>query len=405
MPFIIRESDMKIVIEYDSCWQTSFLDDKYETPISKRKFVATTKTKGDKPAPITLSTIIGVLCRLIGDQRKLYQIQDSDNYYFSDIDEHISFQLKNTLATDHELMYLTNKSEDRCGQSSFLGVLSDDNPWFFSDGAPLLWSVLFLDIEKLLDFVLYDEACMTSGVDCSPKTLMFRLNEITDTKNSFGSVLKTKLKIIEEKELEIVKAEKNISAHIEKSKDKVGKQKNKAEDKLNDLNSKLEILNIELNNIKTDKDIELFERKLTSVTSKLSNLFPNPKKLGEEYCKEGVIYPSSIYSAALYLQAERLLSAGVDIRFVKNNKDEIQIQGFSKRGFNGVRDWLNKMSGGRKKSVGTPCIVQKQTGQLEINIDIDKIRAREIETMIESAGVSSFYLGKKGLAFVSNIRV
>ncbi len=391
---------MRIVIEYDSCWQTSFLD---ETPVSKRKFVATTKTKGEKPAPITLSTIIGVLCRLIGEQRKLYQIQESDNYYFADIEKHISFQLKNTLATDQELMYLTNKSEDRCAQSSFLGVLTDDNPWFFSDGAPLLWSVLFLDIEKLLDFILCDEAFMKLDVDCSPKKLMLRLNEITDTKNSLGSILKIKLKIMDEKKVEIIKAEKIISEHIEKLNDKKGKQKDKALEKLNYLNSKLELLNVEYNHIKTDKAITLFDKKLNSVTSKLSNMFPNPKKLGEEYCQAGVVYPSSIYSAALYIQAERLLSEKVDINFVINMKDEIQIQGFSKRGFNGVRDWLNKMAGGRKKAVGTPCIVQKQTGQLEINIDVDRKKAREIEQMIDDAGVSSFYLGKKGLAYVTNI--
>ena len=50
-------------------------------------------------------------------------------------------------------------------------------------------------------------------------------------------------------------------------------------------------------------------------------------------------------------------------------------------------------------------MLTKASGQLEINIDIDKDKAREIKTMIENAAVSSFYLGKKGLAYVSDLRL
>ena len=148
----------------------------------------------------------------------------------------------------------------------------------------------------------------------------------------------------------------------------------------------------------------------------LSKKFPDEKKPGEEYCKNGIIYPTSLYSAALYIQAEHLLKSGYDVPFVRNKKNEIQIQGFSKRGFNGIRDWLNTMAGGRKKAVGTPCMVQKHSGELEIELKLDNTkdrgiinpnlsRAEEILELIENAGVSSFYLGKKGLAYVSNIRV
>jgi hypothetical protein len=40
---------------------------------------------------------------------------------------------------------------------------------------------------------------------------------------------------------------------------------------------------------------------------------------------------------------------------------------------------------------------------LDIILDILKDEAKEMRTMIYDAGVSSFYLGKKGLAFVSCI--
>lgn len=394
---------MRITIEYDSCWQTTFLDSQYDTPVSKRKFVATTKTKGDKPAQITMSTVLGVLYRLIGDQRKLYQIKESDNSYFSNYEECISFQLVKTVATDQELMYLTNKSEDRCGQSNFLGVLSDDNPWFFSDEAPLLWSVLFLDKEQLISFILCEEAHLTPIDDCTPKSLILRLNEITDTKNNSGAVLKVKSKLLDEKSIEINKAKQAVVLQKEKSKLKKGKQKEKSIEKVNELQIRLDSLNAELEYIKVNEEIDNFDKQLNKVVDVLSAIFPNSKRSGEEYCKGGIVYPTSIYSAALYLQAKRLLDRGEDISFVKTKNGDIHIQGFSKRGFNGVRDWLNKMTGGRKKAVGTPCIVQKQTGQLEVEIDVDKEKAKEIESMIECAGVSSFYLGKKGLAYVSKI--
>ena len=50
-------------------------------------------------------------------------------------------------------------------------------------------------------------------------------------------------------------------------------------------------------------------------------------------------------------------------------------------------------------------MMTKASGQLEITIDVDRDKAQEIKTLIENAGVSSFYLGKKGLAYVSNIRL
>ena len=49
-------------------------------------------------------------------------------------------------------------------------------------------------------------------------------------------------------------------------------------------------------------------------------------------------------------------------------------------------------------------ILSKASGQLIINLNISKEQARDLEEKIEDAGVSSFYLGKKGLAYVTDIR-
>jgi hypothetical protein len=50
-------------------------------------------------------------------------------------------------------------------------------------------------------------------------------------------------------------------------------------------------------------------------------------------------------------------------------------------------------------------MLKKASGQLEITLDFERNKAKELENLIKNAGVSSFYLGKKGLAYVSKIKV
>ena len=47
----------------------------------------------------------------------------------------------------------------------------------------------------------------------------------------------------------------------------------------------------------------------------------------------------------------------------------------------------------------------KAGGQLKITLDIDERASEDLKHRIDCAGVSSFYLGKKGLAYVSEIRL
>ncbi|XPF94391.1 type I-Fv CRISPR-associated protein Cas5fv [Colwellia sp. RE-S-Sl-9] len=423
---------MRILIEFDSCWQTSFLGDDTKKPIGKvsskinkpssdgymQKFVATSGTRGETPVSISLSTILGVLSRLIGDQRKLYQSRQSGNYYFSDLEDKITWSLSEPKMVN-ELIYLTNKSDDRCGQSSFLGVLEDDNPWFFAKDSNLLWSVLFLNQEQLVEFILSKNINLITTENCLPKDLIERVNKISDSKSEEGQVLKTRDKLISEKEIVIEKSTKSLKDYLEKIKNnppKTSTQGVKVKSQLIKLEAELNDAKLSLENFLKDDESLMFDSKLIKAIEFLSSKYPDVKKAGEEYCKNGMVYPMSLYSAALYLQAEYLLVAEYDMSYLKNSKSEIQIKGFSKRGFNGVRDWLNAMSGNRKKEVGTPCIVNKHSGKLEIELSLnsksdkgsikkDISRAEELAELIGNAGVSSFYLGKKGLAYVTKIRV
>jgi hypothetical protein len=95
------------------------------------------------------------------------------------------------------------------------------------------------------------------------------------------------------------------------------------------------------------------------------------------------------------------------------------ISGISKRGFT-KKDFMYRCTTGNKKIIwGNPYVrkvrekgigeqvygLRKASGHLEISIDIDHTKAMELADMIKNAGVSSFYLGKKGLAYVSTIRI
>ena len=48
-------------------------------------------------------------------------------------------------------------------------------------------------------------------------------------------------------------------------------------------------------------------------------------------------------------------------------------------------------------------LMTKASGSLEIVVDVERDKAKEIKSMIDNAGVSSFYLGKKGLAYVTDV--
>jgi hypothetical protein len=95
------------------------------------------------------------------------------------------------------------------------------------------------------------------------------------------------------------------------------------------------------------------------------------------------------------------------------------ISGISNNGFT-PKDFMRAYTTGKSKLIyGNPYVreefvkgegkinhnLTKANGQLEITLDINIEQAKELKQMIDNAGVSSFYLGKKGLAYVSDIRL
>lgn len=337
---------MRITIEYESSWRNSFLsgDNNSPLPPKGRAFVGSmTELKKNSDnfihRDITLNTVMGLLNRLIGDQRKLYQSREkkySVTYYFEDLEERITFNDQPTLSK--EIVFVRNMKGSK-DQNSFSGILKTSDPLLSSDYSGELWGIMELDFTQLCDFIIGE----STSVICEQLEPL----HICDLFE----------KRAKEKPVQNEGAVKQALIELEKQ-------------------------------------------------------FPSENYLSAK----GLVVPSTVYCSALYIQLERLQDR-YDLSTAKTKSGGIS--GVSKRTFT-KKDFMKRFTTGNGKIIyGNPYIkkerikgegevtsmLTKASGQLEITIDVDKEKGREIAQLIENAGVSTFYLGKKGLAYVSKIRL
>ena len=306
---------MQIIIEYESSWRNSFLDGEDNTV--KRNFIGSMTALGDKKAnnykarAITKNTVMGIINRLIGDQRKLYDARSRKDYYFKEIEETLNeSDIKDIAVLDQEVIFLRNISGST-DQNAFTGMIKAQDKAFTSEFSSRLWGILFQDI---------------------------------DTVNAL-------------KPIELVDELQKAYEYI----------------------------------VQNFPDVDF---KLTA---------------------KGLFTPVSFYTSALYLQIFRL-AQHYDLSEILTKSGGLS--GISKRGFT-KKDFMDRYTTGSKKMIwGNPYIkndflagegkvknfLTKASGRLEITLNISKDQAQDLERKIENAGVSSFYLGKKGLAYVTDIR-
>lgn len=371
---------MKIVINYNSTWRNSVLTGSNDEEVCKRNTKISSKnTEPPDVRNISENTVLGVLSRLIGDQRKLYQAKASGDFYFRGMNIKFS-EVKQKSKVWEETAYLIRKTDkkgdlaNRPPQNSFIGVVDDNETLFFSEYSATLWSILDLNLDELMNFII-NPAVEKVQAEVSPKHILNRV--IYDLSNMDSiQFLEDKIKL----------AQDRLQKELDKDK--------KSEKRIQNFTNEIQALKdqIDIN------EVIDFERKLKTSISILQDTFPDVAYVE----KNGSIYPIRLYAGALYLLINELNKQNVDTSLLVSKNGAIK--GFSKRSFNGVRDFLNPLMGNKKKTTHTPYDLTKADGQLEINLDIDLEKSKELKNMIESAGVSSFYLGKKGLAYVSEIR-
>ena len=332
---------MIINIEYSASWRNSFLDGSNNEPLPRkgRGFVGSMAKLGKEEnyieRNISHDTAMGILNRLIGEQKKLYQARQSDGYYFKDAEKAVTFVDDAEITQEYTFIRNVTGNTDR---NSYTGAINADDEAFSSDFSRQLWGVLFLDVNQLCEFILGDRAVIDVSADLNPLAICELLNEIGKAKPI---------------------AREGIAADA------------------------LKVLQ------------DAFE----------DGNYVNAKE------KIKVI---NLYCSALHLQAARL-SGKFDMSCLITKSG--CIPGISKNNFT-QSDFMKRFTTGKPKKIyGNPYIreafikgvgkekltMRKARGKLTISIDVDRARAEEIKQMIESAGVSSFYIGKKGLAYVTNI--
>lgn len=336
---------MKIIIDYEASWRNSFLDGSNDEPLPKkgRNFVASMtelkKANNYHSREVSKNTVMGILSRLIGDQRKLYQAKSSGHYYFADIEDKITFDdVKTKKVETKEITYIRNM-KGSTDQNAFTGMIKVNDPIFQSDYSAEFWGILALNLDELCDFILQDST-VTTNIALDPVSILGRLEAIKKIKPvGYDGEIKV--------------ASDNLASHFEKYKP---------------LNNK----------------------------------------------EQQLVLP--MYCSALYLQLKRLDSK-YDMSTAKTKLGGIS--GISNNGFT-PKDYMDKYTTGAKKRIyGNPYVreefikgegkikhtLSKASGQLAISLDIDFDKAKELKKLIDCAGVSSFYLGKKGLAYVSQINM
>jgi hypothetical protein len=302
--------------------------------------MTTLKQAGNyKKRDVSKDTVMGVLNRLIGEQRKLYQARQDKEYYFSEIEKILQDEdIVDKSAITNEMVYIRNISGST-DQNSFTGMIKANDPAFKSDYSSDLWGILWLNLDAVTQFILDENYQVKTDIELDPITVS--------------------------SQIELLSAEKAIDV-IDSVKDALDILQSKFDD-VNYLNAKEQLPLI------------------------------------------------SLYASALYLQIERL-SKKYDLSNALTKSGGLS--GISKRGFT-KKDFMDRYTTGSKKLIwGNPyllkekkkgegevvSILTKASGQLIINLNISKDQTRDLEEKIENAGVSSFYLGKKGLAYVTDIR-
>lgn len=339
---------LTITINYESAWRNSFLTGSNNEPNkpNSRKFIgsmtALRKDENRLSRSITKDTVMGVLNRLIGDRRKLYQSRLDENYYFKHLEsvlteEHI---VDKPIISD-EVIFLRNLvSKDKDG---FTGLIKATHPAFSSSFSNSLWSILFYPLDDVLAFIITGKEIkpkMPKSLD--PLDVAFRAEEI-------GAL--------------------------------------KGED---------------------------VSEQWQAAIDRLSEAFPD---VDYRLAANNKFRPAAFYFSAIYLKLAALQDAGVDVSCVLSRSG--LIRGISKRSFTHADFMMPFVTGERKMTIGGPYmsidrfkdgnagvvknLLKTATGTLTLNLPLNNLESTELIYLIQSAGVGTFRLGKKGLAYVSSL--
>lgn len=346
---------MEIIIKYDSIWGNSFISEPDET--NNRKYIASLSSMNDsknkdnkldryKKREISINTVYGVLYRLLGARAPLSKLLKEDDSFVSDLikQKAISFDYKKSSESD-EVVYLRNNSLST-DQNSYSGVpdesLLDFDILSFLD-------VMFYSREELLDYLLLDKKASSKITDINIIEISKKLEEIY--KNKTLKIMETLDGEINDEYNKINEAYK-LSMNMEK-----------------DIHSKANLGLLAIN-----KSIFEFSKNNESAMCFLTS--------------SGTFSGVSLNGNSFTLKD--FMKKFAASKLVYGNPYQTDFWVLNPHNKEGKNMKFNKK-------------LSKSTGVLNIKIDCDIKTAEKIKEIIDNSGVSSFYLGKKGLAYTHKI--
>ncbi|MFT0694615.1 type I-Fv CRISPR-associated protein Cas5fv [Acinetobacter bereziniae] len=336
---------MKIIIEYESSWRNSFLDgsNNEKLPTGGRNFIGSMTT-----------------------------LKKDGNFIQRSVTKDTVMGVLNRLIGDQAKLYQARQRSN----------------YYFADIEELLKDNDIIDKPLITNEMVYIRN-VTGSTDQNSFTGLIKANDPA-FKSPFSLSLWGVLWLSLEEVIEFI-LDNSFSVSLQKCLDPI-------------------VVCDQIEFLSSEKPIEV-DGKVQSALDVLSKVFPDIQYL----TAKNQLPLVSLYTSALYLQIDRLKDK---FDFSATLTKSGGLSGISKRGFT-KKDFMDRYTTGNKKLIwGNPylrkekkkgegevsSILTKASGQLEIHLDISKERARDIKEKIENAGVSTFYLGKKGLAYVRDIR-
>ena len=336
---------MEIIIKYNSIWGNSFIspdDNKNRKYIASLSSMNNGKNKDNKldlykKRTISLTTVYGLVYRLMGARSSLKTLLSNDKSFVSDLIKKNAFSFEDTKITESdEIVYIRNNSLNT-DQNSYSGVPNED---IFNNGLLQYLDVLFYSRDEMINFLLKGYRNNKSIQEISVIELSKKIEDL----------YKDKSYKIEEFEYEMIN-----SAY----KNSINK----------DIHEKANLALLSLN-----KSIKEFSKK-----SKESSIY-----LTDEGTFSGVSLNGNSYTLKDFMKK---FAAS---KIVYGNP---YITDF----------WVKNPNSKEGKSMKFNKMLNKSDGLLKIKINCTNEQALKIKENIDNSGVSSFYLGKKGLAYTDKI--
>ncbi len=343
---------MEIKIKYKSIWGNSFLSSPEDI---KRKYIASLSSMNDntnkdnkkdlyKKRDIEITTVYGLLYRFMGARLPLSRLINEDESILNNLikNELISFENDKSSESD-EVVYLRNNSGST-DQNSYSGVPDES---LIDMGLMNAIDVLFFNRTELIDYLVNDKK----------KKIDIEKISIIDISKKIEEIYKNK------------------SLKVEKSEDE-------------DFSDEYKEWN---NAYKKTINKDIHKNANIGLLAINKSIYENFKNKNEalKYLTTGATF-SGVSLNGNSFTLKDFMKKFASPKIVYGNPyqtDFWTLNPYSKEGKN--------MKFNKK--------LTKSDGLLTIKIDCDRNTAQEIKEHINNAGVSAFYLGKKGLAYIDKI--